>query len=76
MVEAGGDAVAEAEEVRGRLVVLAVRVVDLLMREAERHVGGAGAVEVGGGGGGRQARALLGQRVAEGPVGDEAVPPA
>jgi hypothetical protein len=44
--------------------------------EAERHVGGAGgAVEVAGGGG-WQPRALLGEGVAEGAVGDEAVPPA
>lgn len=79
---AGADA-AEAEEV----VMVAVRVraeggreVGPDLREAERHVGGAGgAVEMmmaGGEAGGRQPRALLGERVAEGSVGDEAVPPA
>ena len=48
------------------------------LREAERHVGGGGgAVEVAGGEAGRrEAGALLREGVAEGPVGDEAVPPA
>jgi hypothetical protein len=83
MVEAGrASNAAEAEEV---LMVVAVHVraeggreVGPDLREAERHVGRTcGAVEVAGGeAGGRQPRALLGERVAEGPVRDEAVPPA
>jgi hypothetical protein len=90
VVQARGDAAAaghaaEAEEVWGWvMVVVAVLergvVVGAHLREAQRHVARVGgAVELAGEAAQarrRQPRALLRERVAERPVGDEAVPPA